>query len=149
MPALLRSIQQDAEKLSQGQHEFIAEIDDSLRINGVNEELHSLFSNLIFNAVKYTPTKGKITIRWYKKANKAYFQVIDTGIGIEKKHIPRITERFYRVDKARSSEQGGTGLGLAIVKHVLIHHKALLEVTSKPHQGSTFTCIFPEGLIIT
>ncbi|OGT31886.1 MAG: phosphate regulon sensor histidine kinase PhoR [Gammaproteobacteria bacterium RIFCSPHIGHO2_12_FULL_35_23] len=147
VPHLLELIKQDAEKLSQGRHQFMLEIDTSLILLGVRNELYSLFSNLIFNAVNYTPAPGKIIIRWFLKENQAVFEIVDNGIGIEKKHIDRITERFYRVDKARSSASGGTGLGLAIVKHVLIHHQAKLVIKSKLQQGSTFTCTFPEKLI--
>ena len=148
IPWLLTAIKEDAEKLSQGQHQFTMEIDQNLMLKGVRDELHSLFSNLIFNAVKYTPNHGKIAIHWFLKNGKAHFQVQDTGIGIAKKHIERITERFYRVDKARSSATGGTGLGLAIVKHVLIHHQGNLEIKSKLNKGSTFSCVFPENLTV-
>jgi two-component system phosphate regulon sensor histidine kinase PhoR len=110
---------------------------------GVEAELKSLFSNLIINAVKYTPKGGSIDITWGLEKGRPVFSVKDTGIGIAKKHLPRITERFYRVDKARSRESGGTGLGLAIVKHVLVRHEAQLEIESQLHHGSTFTCIFP------
>jgi two-component system, OmpR family, phosphate regulon sensor histidine kinase PhoR len=99
------------------------------------------------NAIKYTPAKGHIAIEWYEENNTGIFKVIDTGIGIAKKQIPRITERFYRVDKARSRESGGTGLGLAIVKHILLHHEGELHIESKLRKGSTFTCIFPSQRI--
>lgn len=113
-------------------------------LEGSKNELRSLFSNLIINAIKYTPSQGKITIEWYSdNLGRAIFKVSDTGIGIAKEHIPRITERFYRVDKARSRESGGTGLGLAIVKHVLLRHHAELQVDSVVDEGSTFTCLFP------
>jgi two-component system phosphate regulon sensor histidine kinase PhoR len=104
-----------------------------------------LFSNLIFNAVKYTPAGGKISVTWAEKNQKAIFSVSDTGIGIDAHHIPRLTERFYRVDPARSRASGGTGLGLAIAKHVLIRHEGKLEIKSQPGKGSVFTCIFPKG----
>ena len=110
---------------------------------GIKEELKSLFSNLIINAVKYTPKQGNIFIHWGVVNGQPVFSVKDTGIGIAKKHLPRITERFYRVDKARSRESGGTGLGLAIVKHVVLRHEAELCIESKLHEGSTFTCVFP------
>ncbi len=140
---LLIRIIDDAKELSQNNHQFELNIDSNLPFTGVAEELRSLFSNLIFNAVKYTPTQGQITIRWYRNGHHAIFEVQDTGIGIEKKHLPRLTERFYRVDKARSSATGGTGLGLAIAKHILIHHHGNLTIDSKLNHGSTFHCEFP------
>ncbi len=99
-------------------HKFTLKADPNLFLDGAENELKSLFSNIIVNAIKYTPAKGRITIQWYEENNTGIFRVIDTGIGISKKQIPRITERFYRVDKARSRESGGTGLGLAIIKHI-------------------------------
>lgn len=141
--SLLTRISNDAKELSQNQHQFSLALDAELTLNGIDEELHSLFSNLIFNAVKYTPKHGEITIRWYQDKRKAVFEVEDSGIGIDKKHIPRLTERFYRVDKARSSETGGTGLGLAIVKHILIHHRGRLTIKSELNKGSLFRCSFP------
>lgn len=111
------------------------------------EEVHSLFSNLVINAVKYTPPRGEITLDWSGSSNGACFSVQDTGIGIEKSHISRLTERFYRVDVARSRESGGTGLGLAIVKHILGRMGGDLEITSEPGVGSLFICHFPADLI--
>lgn len=124
------------------QHLLILNADSNLRLNAIEDELSSLFSNLIINAVKYTPAHGNIQINWQQVDGQAVFQVIDTGIGIEQKHLPRITERFYRVDKARSRESGGTGLGLAIVKHVLAKYDARLKIESQLGKGSTFTCYF-------
>nr|MBA2491619.1 PAS domain-containing sensor histidine kinase [Gammaproteobacteria bacterium] len=106
-------------------------------------ELYSAFLNLVSNAIRYSPAGGDIVLRWYADAEGAYFVVQDHGIGIEPQHIPRITERFYRVDKDRSRISGGTGLGLAIVKHVLQRHGAKLRVESMPGKGSVFTCVFP------
>ena len=97
------------------------------------------------NAVRYTPANGKITVRWYANAAGRHFEVTDTGIGIEDTHINRITQRFYRVDKARSREQGGTGVVLAIVKHVLLRHNGELSIESKINKGSTFRCSFSQG----
>ncbi|MEK7323323.1 MAG: ATP-binding protein, partial [Pseudomonadota bacterium] len=111
------------------------------------EELRSAFTNLVINAVRYTPEGGSIQIRWYADAEGAYFQVSDTGVGIAPHHIPRLTERFYRVDVARSRQTGGTGLGLAIVKHVLERHEAQLHVESNVGRGSVFTCHFPLSLL--
>lgn len=104
--------------------------------------------NLVFNAVQYTPEGGEITIRWYGDAAGAHLVVKDTGVGIAAHHIPRLTERFYRVDVARSRESGGTGLGLAIVKHVLSRHEGRLRIASVIGQGSTFTCDFPARLVL-
>ncbi len=140
---LLIIIQQSAEPLViEKQQRLTVKIAHDLKIRGNQDELHSLFSNLIFNAIKYTPAKGKIEIRWFSHGNKAIFEVQDTGIGIAAKHIPRLTERFYRADKSRSRESGGTGLGLAIVKHILIRHHGQLEIESEEEQGSIFRCIF-------
>lgn len=115
---------------------------------GVEEELRSLFSNLIINAVRYTEQAGTIDVRWFvNELGQAVFSVSDTGIGIAEKYIPRLTERFYRVDKGRSQGHSSTGLGLAIVKHVLLRHDATLEIQSELGQGSTFTCVFPSDRI--
>lgn len=142
---LLTTICNEAKQLSgAAQHHFQLKFDDHLQLKGHTQELRSLFSNIIFNAVKYTPAGGKINIDWYSKNNAAYFSVHDTGIGIAPEHIPRLTERFYRVDPARSRSSGGTGLGLAIAKHVLIRHQATLDITSTLGKGSVFTCIFPK-----
>jgi two-component system phosphate regulon sensor histidine kinase PhoR len=105
--------------------------------------LHSIFSNLVSNAVKYTPVEGEIGIRWWVDASGGHVAVRDTGIGIAAEHIPRLTERFYRVDPGRSRKVGGSGLGLAIVKHALQRHGATLTIDSTEGQGSTFTCHFP------
>ena len=110
---------------------------------GVPRDLHSAFSNLVSNAIRYTPGGGRIEIRWQREPDGgARFSVTDTGYGIPAQHIPRLTERFYRVSSSRSRETGGTGLGLSIVKHVLALHQARLEVTSEPGKGSTFACVF-------
>jgi two-component system phosphate regulon sensor histidine kinase PhoR len=145
--AILATIMQSAERLAaEKQQTLTCEIDHSLTISGNQGEIHSLFSNVIFNAIKYTPNNGNIAISWYADGNKAIFAVKDTGIGVAKKYIPRLTERFYRVDKGRSRESGGTGLGLAICKHVLIRHGGLLEIDSEEGKGSLFRCIFPEKI---
>ena len=141
---LVDAILRDASRISTAGHAMTVDVDESLRLLGDYNELYSAFSNLVFNAVQYTPAGGEIAIRWQAStANGACFQVQDTGAGIEPHHIPRLTERFYRVDKARSRELGGTGLGLAIVKHVLMRHDASLGVTSEPGEGSLFICEFP------
>jgi len=144
VPTMLKSICQEAKTLSGvAQHNFHLNIDSNVTIYGDKDELRSMISNIVFNAVKYTPAKGHIYIDWYQDNNNAYLKIRDTGIGIAQKHIPRLTERFYRVDKARSRASGGTGLGLAIVKHVLLRHNARLQIESELDKGSTFICIFP------
>ncbi len=110
---------------------------------GSESELHSVFSNLVSNAVKYTPASGRVDIRWWTDAAGGHVEVRDTGIGIPAEHLPRLTERFYRVDAGRSRKMGGSGLGLAIVKHALQRHGGRLEVQSVEGQGSTFACHFP------
>jgi two-component system phosphate regulon sensor histidine kinase PhoR len=111
---------------------------------GSRDELASAFGNLVSNAVRYTPDGGTITLAWrIDDEGRGAFSVTDTGIGIAPEHIPRLTERFYRVDRSRSRATGGTGLGLAIVKHVLLRHQAELDVTSEPGEGSTFTVLLP------
>jgi two-component system phosphate regulon sensor histidine kinase PhoR len=128
--------------------EISVECADDIAVIGQRDELHSAFANIVFNAVRYTEPGGRIAIRWHGDRDGACLQVQDNGIGIDAAHIPRLTERFYRVDKSRSMDTGGTGLGLAIVKHVLIRHHAQLVVTSQPGTGSTFTCMFPAAQII-
>jgi len=125
-------------------HTLNLDIDSHCDLIGSDVEIASAFSNLITNAIKYTPAGGIITIGWHEDGDHAYFTVQDNGIGINPKHLPRLTERFYRVDSARSRQTGGTGLGLAIVKHVLMQHGAHLEITSKENEGSTFTAVFPK-----
>jgi two-component system phosphate regulon sensor histidine kinase PhoR len=118
-------------------------IESDAMLTGNESEIHSAFSNLVDNAAKYTPASGSIEIGWRVDAEGAYFSVTDTGIGIHADHIPRLTERFYRVDAGRGRDTGGSGLGLAIVKHVLQRHGATLEIASVQGRGSTFTCHFP------
>jgi two-component system phosphate regulon sensor histidine kinase PhoR len=129
--------------LSAGRHRFNLRVDDGDGLRGNPEELRSALSNLISNAVRYTPEGGEIEVSWSKREGEPVFAVRDTGIGIEPQHIPRLTERFYRVDRSRSRSTGGTGLGLAIVKHVLSRHQARLEVESEPGRGSTFVLQLP------
>lgn len=140
---LLTIIKQSADSLSSDKQQLLNyEIDETIKIKGNQKELHSLFSNIIFNAIKYTPNQGKIDVRWFKQGNRIVFEVQDTGIGITEKYIPRLTERFYRIDKSRSRESGGTGLGLAIAKHILIRHHGQLEIESEEGKGSVFRCVF-------
>jgi two-component system phosphate regulon sensor histidine kinase PhoR len=143
VPCELEQILADASALSGGRHRFQVEIDSDLMILGKDSELRSAFSNILFNAVKHTPAGSQIQVSWSKTTTGPVFRVTDDGPGIAAQHIPRLTERFYRVDKARSRESGGTGLGLAIVKHVLSRHQARLTVASEPGHGAQFSCHFP------
>ena len=146
---LLLSIKGDAQALSgERMHRISLEADPHLRLKGSEAELRSAFSNLVFNAVKYTPKEGEIRIRWWGDEQGAHLSVQDSGPGIEARHLPRLTERFYRVDSSRASNTGGTGLGLAIVKHVLLRHRARLEIDSSLGKGSTFTCHFPTQQVV-
>ena len=126
-----------------GEREITIECSESIELLGDSAELHSAFVNLVMNAAKYTPDKGRISIRCYSDKRQLYLEVEDNGEGIDEHHLPRLTERFYRVDKSRSIDTGGTGLGLAIVKHILLHHQAQLAIRSSLGKGSTFTCVFP------
>lgn len=141
---LLALVREEIEALSERRHAIVIENEGPARLLGSSRELHSAFSNLASNAVRYTPAGGRITLSWHAAPDGgAVFAVADTGIGIESQHLPRLTERFYRVDRGRSREAGGTGLGLAIVKHVLERHQAKLEIESRAGAGSTFSAIFP------
>lgn len=142
--AMLVGLKENAELMSKDKHHHIKlEMDDNLSLLGNNDELHSLFSNLISNAVRYTQAEGEIKISWKKTDKGAIFSVSDTGPGIAAQHIPHITERFYRVDAHRSRDTGGTGLGLAIVKHALERHDGQLNIVSQLGKGTTFSCYFP------
>ncbi|MFC4700403.1 phosphate regulon sensor histidine kinase PhoR [Glaciecola siphonariae] len=148
MRALFQQIEMEANALNKDrQHEIVFKVDPELKVYGVESEMRSACSNLIFNAMHYTPPKGHIEIIWKRRSGSAYFAVKDNGDGIEDKHLRRLTERFYRVDKARSRKTGGSGLGLSIVKHVLHHHNAHLEVESVVGKGSKFYFILPPELI--
>jgi two-component system phosphate regulon sensor histidine kinase PhoR len=144
LPALLAMLAEEGRALSGGKHELRLEIAAG-NLYGSREELRSAFSNLISNAVRYSPTGGTIAVRWTLRGELPVFEVADQGIGIAAEHIERLTERFYRVDKGRSSATGGTGLGLAIVKHILIRHQAKLEIESTPGKGSSFRAVFPKA----
>lgn len=147
--SMLKNIREDALALSDDKaHTIELEIDSSHDLLGQAQELHSAFSNLIYNAVRYTPEKGQIIVRWWSDETGGHLSVSDNGIGIDAVHLDRLTERFYRVDKGRSSATGGTGLGLAIVKHALQRHHAKLIIESQPSNGSTFSCHFPPDLLI-
>lgn len=146
--SILLELQPEVEQLTDGRHQFDFEIAENLKIIGYQEPLKSLFMNLISNAVRYSPEGGNIRVEWFSDNGRACFSVSDEGIGVATEHIPRLTERFYRVDKDRSRVTGGTGLGLAIVKHVLEKHDSVLEVESKLGQGSRFSCHFPESRML-
>ncbi|MAY34967.1 MAG: hypothetical protein CMN84_02580 [Spongiibacteraceae bacterium] len=131
-----------------GSREVDIQCDEALSLVGDGKELQSAFSNLAVNAARYTREGDRITLRWFADRDHAYFEVADTGIGIEPQHLPRLTERFYRVDQSRSTDTGGTGLGLAIVKHILLRHQGELKIKSQPGRGSTFTCVFPRSAAV-
>jgi two-component system phosphate regulon sensor histidine kinase PhoR len=143
VPPLVERLKADAEALSSGRHQIKVDVHGENSLLGVETELASAFGNLVSNAIRYTPPGGTITLAWRESADGARFIVEDTGIGIEAEHIPRLTERFYRVDRSRSRATGGTGLGLAIAKHALARHDATLEVASEPGKGSRFSARFP------
>lgn len=140
---LLEAIRLDALALSEQQHQIVLDIDEQLYVRGCINELRSAFSNLVFNAVKYTPHGCTVELHWYHNQDGAYLEVKDNGPGIDSKHLKFLTQRFYRVDDSRSSQTGGTGLGLAIVKHVMLRHQGRLHISSSAEQGSCFTCYFP------
>jgi two-component system phosphate regulon sensor histidine kinase PhoR len=140
---LLHEIYDDGILLSGGRHTLKLEDTGWTKIRGNREELRSAFSNLVSNAVRYTPSKGIITLRWWVRGEQAVFSVQDNGIGIAPQHIPRLTERFYRVELSRSRETGGTGLGLAIVQRIALRHQAKLEILSEEGKGSEFLLVFP------
>ena len=133
----------EGESLSGGRHRISLSLQADVRLRGNRHELRSAFGNLVSNAIRYTPEGGDIQITWARRGLDYVFSVADSGVGIAPEHIPRLTERFYRVDKGRSRESGGTGLGLAIVKHALLRHQARLEITSTLGEGSTFSGVFP------
>ncbi len=143
MAPLLATLLREAEALSQGRHQITLQHEANVDLCGSSKDLHSAFSNLVSNAVRYTPSGGRIDIAWRGSADGAEFSVSDSGYGIPADHLSRLTERFYRVSSSRSRETGGTGLGLSIVKHVLGLHQAQLRIESVPGAGSSFHCVFP------
>jgi len=149
VPDITRALSHDVQALSGGKHRIQLFVESRAWINGAADELRSAFGNLVSNAVRYTPAGGEVTLSWRDTDDGgAVFAVRDTGIGIARQHIPRLTERFYRVDRGRSREAGGTGLGLAIVKHVVGRHDARLEVQSEPGRGSCFSVFIPASRLI-
>ena len=142
--SLLNNLYTEAQQLSRGEHQIQLHVEpDCARIKGVEKEIYSAFNNLVTNALRYTPKGGEINISWMSDEKGGRFVVKDSGSGISVVDIPRLTERFYRVDVGRSRSSGGTGLGLAIVKQVLRRHEAELQIKSVLGQGSEFTCVFP------
>jgi two-component system phosphate regulon sensor histidine kinase PhoR len=141
--ALLSILRKDVLARPSHPRDVRVRVDSDAQLIGDEPEIHSAFSNLVDNAAKYTPAEGSIEMRWWVDEDGGHFSVTDTGIGIPAEHIPRLTERFYRVDSGRARASGGSGLGLAIVKHVLQRHGADLEISSTLATGSTFACHFP------
>jgi two-component system, OmpR family, phosphate regulon sensor histidine kinase PhoR len=143
IPALLSMLRKDIVARPVHPKDIRIRIDSDAQLLGDEPEIHSAFSNLVDNAAKYTPAEGSIEMRWWVDDEGGHFAVTDTGMGVPPEHIPRLTERFYRVDAGRSRSTGGSGLGLAIVKHVLQRHGAELEIQSTLGSGSKFICPFP------
>jgi two-component system phosphate regulon sensor histidine kinase PhoR len=140
---LLHAAAEEARALSAGRHAVQLKLGPPATLWGDEHELKSAIANLVSNAIRYTPKDGRIAIEWAERDGEGWITVEDTGIGIEPRHVPRLTERFYRVDTGRSRDTGGTGLGLAIVKHVLTRHQARLEIASELGKGSRFSAAFP------
>jgi two-component system phosphate regulon sensor histidine kinase PhoR len=147
VPGMLERLQRDALASADRPRQVVLDLESADGLFGAAHELESAFTNLLVNGMKYTSAEGTVRMRWWADEEGAYFSVIDSGIGIPAEHIPRLTERFYRVDAGRSRGQGGSGLGLAIVKHALQRHGGWLEVQSIEGKGSTFTCQFPPARI--
>lgn len=147
LETLLDAVLADARALSAGRHSFVLQRESESGLRGAPEEIDSAVRNLLTNAVRYTPEGGTITLGWTTRDGEGRLWVSDTGIGIAPEHLPRLTERFYRVDRGRSRDTGGTGLGLAIVKHVAQRHHARLEIESRVGVGSTFTLRFPPARV--
>lgn len=147
VPMMLRVVEREAQTLSQQKHTLHFDVEDDLQVLGSEEQLRSAISNLVYNAVNHTPEGTEIIVRWQRAPHGALFSVEDNGPGIGPEHIPRLTERFYRVDKARSRQTGGSGLGLAIVKHAVNHHESRLDIESIPGKMTRFSFLLPERLI--
>jgi len=146
---MLATIVEEARALSgSARHIVLAEVESSACLDGDYQELRTAFSNLVTNAIRHTPPRSEVRVRWFSHGDGACFSVTDSGAGIAARHLPRLTERFYRVDPSRSRDTGGSGLGLAIVKHILDRHDAKLEISSEVGGGSTFTCCFPPARVL-
>ncbi len=147
--SMIARIREDGLALGQEKNQTIElDLEKETSLLGQESEVYSAISNLVFNAVRYTPAGGAIKLRWWTDKEGGHFSVKDNGPGIDSIHLPRLQERFYRVDESRSSDSGGTGLGLAIVKHVMLRHGGKLTISSQPGKGSTFSCHFPNELVI-
>lgn len=149
MSVLLQMVKKDGEQLSQSRHDITLDIEQPVKLRAIESEIYSAISNLVSNAIRYSPDGGPISITAGLKANHYEISVSDHGLGIAQEHLARLTERFYRVDAGRSREVGGTGLGLAIVNQILRRHDAELKIRSVPGKGSSFSCIFPLSRIQT
>jgi two-component system, OmpR family, phosphate regulon sensor histidine kinase PhoR len=148
VPGMLSLLRKETLALEQRPHEVRLTLDSIEWLKGVESEVHSIVSNLLSNAVKYTPPQGEIELHWWTDEDGGHIAVRDTGVGIAPEHIPRLTERFYRVDSGRSRDLGGSGLGLAIVRHALQRHEGTLTIDSVEGRGSTFTCHFPTSRLM-
>ncbi|NDH32616.1 MAG: phosphate regulon sensor histidine kinase PhoR [Betaproteobacteria bacterium] len=144
---MLQSMCDEARVISAGRHELSIDLQGPAALEGASNEIESAIRNLITNAIRYTPEGGSIRITWRVRDHEGWITVIDNGIGIAAEHLPRLTERFYRVDRGRSRAAGGTGLGLAIVKHVMNRHQGRIEVHSLPGKGSQFSLVFPASRV--
>ncbi|MBD0788379.1 phosphate regulon sensor histidine kinase PhoR [Vibrio sp. Y2-5] len=149
VPSMLEILEKEAISLSgSDEHKLTFEVDKNLKVLADEDQLRSAISNLVYNSVKYTPPGAEIYVRWYQSPQGACLEVEDKGDGIEPQHLHRLTERFYRVDKARSRDTGGSGLGLAIVKHALSHHDSHLDIESEVGKGSKFSFVLPKRLVV-
>ncbi len=148
IPGMLALLRKETLALEHRPHEVRLKLDSTHWLKGVENEVHSIVSNLLSNAVKYTPPQGEIELHWWTDEEGGHIAVRDTGVGIAPEHIPRLTERFYRVDSGRSRDLGGSGLGLAIVRHALQRHEGTLTIDSIEGRGSTFTCHFPSSRLM-
>jgi two-component system phosphate regulon sensor histidine kinase PhoR len=148
IPGMLALLRKETLALEHRPHEVRLTLDSTQWLKGVENEVHSIVSNLLSNAVKYTPPQGEIELHWWTDEEGGHIAVRDTGVGIAPEHIPRLTERFYRVDSGRSRDLGGSGLGLAIVRHALQRHEGTLTIDSIEGRGSTFTCHFPSSRLM-
>jgi len=149
VPGMLATLRKEAAGRDRRPAHIELQLETAAGLYGVESEIYSAFANIISNAIKYTPEEGSVQICWALHGDEACLSVTDTGVGVPADAIPRLTERFYRVDKSRDRATGGTGLGLAIVKHVLQRHGARLEVRSELGEGSVFSCCFPPDRVAT
>ncbi|MEY3183855.1 MAG: hypothetical protein RLZZ613_543, partial [Pseudomonadota bacterium] len=144
---MLQSMSDEARVISAGRHDVAVDCQSPAALEGASNEIESAIRNLITNAIRYTPEGGSIRITWRVRDHEGWITVTDNGIGIASEHLPRLTERFYRVDRGRSRAAGGTGLGLAIVKHVMNRHQGRIEISSQTGKGSQFSLVFPASRV--